>query len=652
VAGLACGPRPTQRVVAQRLLDAGLLAASGPVERVSVHGDDRRSLRLAAPGRARFRVRVPRAGVLAFGAVARPPEVKVTLRLREGSGGAILHEESWRETRPWSDRRVDLARLAGREAELVLEVEGSGAWVAISEPEILGLAPPRPSAIVYVVDCLRADRVGAYGYERPTTPEMDRVAAAGYVFEDAHACATWTKPAVGCLFTGLEAPRHRARTVDDVLAPDRRTLADTLAAAGFETAAWVANPVLDGRGFGYARGFDRYVELAQKWKGRSVNDVNGDAAAITEGAVPWLEANRDRAFFLYLHSIDLHYPYDARAGFESLVRGDREGLALDSDRYDSELAYNDREIGKLMQALVRLGLDRSTYVLLTADHGEEFGEHGLTRHGHSVYEELLHIPLLVRPPGGLPAARRIAEPVGEIDLAPTLLALLGVPAPAGLDGRDVGPALRGRALEKRTAFAEQISSAETLYAIREGPLKLIQQLVPEPREMLFDLASDPHERHDLRAARPEAAAGLGARLLPFVQEGQEGRHLVLADPRGSKPLRAELTIDGAILDLVRLVIRTGDSVDIAGDRKGARLTLPAKGVAREFVIRTRPADAPLRVRLFEGQRELPATSLVEGRPTGESSGARAWLYTIENKTVIEPLSDELRERMRALGYVQ
>jgi arylsulfatase A-like enzyme len=652
----ACGrSKPGQWVVTQRILDDGLLTASGPVDRSSAHGDDRRSLRLTAPGSARFRARVPAQGLLSFGVLSRPLEAKLTLRLRQEPSGKLLHEESWTDQRPWVDHRIDLSAVAGKTTDLQIEVQGTaGAEVGIGEPVVLGSAPPRPNAIVYVIDCLRADRVGAYAYARPTTPEIDKIAASSYLFDDVHACATWTKPAVGCIFTGLDPIKHGARTVDDGLATGHRTLAEELGAAGYATAAWVANPVLDGRGFGYARGFDRYVELAQKWKGRAANDVNGDAAEITEGVLPWLEANRDGAFFLYLHSIDLHYPYDARRGFESLVREDRDGLALDSDLYESELAYNDNEIGKLMAALRRLGLDKTTHLVITADHGEEFGEHGTTRHGHSVYEELLHIPLLWRPPGGVAGVKHVTAAVGEIDMGPTLLSFLGVKGLAGAEGIDARGAMEGKPLPRPRLFAEQISAAETLYSIREGPLKLIRQLRPEPREMLFDLKADPREGQNLVTARRTEATALEARLLPFEQAGQEGRHLILADPPRGGTLRVEVGAEGKIVDVVRLVVRTGDHVEIAADGHRAELTIGPKNASREYVIRTAPPRTPLTVRLFDGPRRLPASALVVGRKPGpkDALAVRAWLYEVIASGSRSTVPPELREQMRALGYLQ
>ena len=308
----ACRNPSAARVVKQRLLDRPTRTATEQ-DTMRVGGDLRRTLRLSAPASATFAVAAETADALAFGVVVRPLTARVTLRVwaRSGAARRLMLEEILHAQRPWTDLSVALAR-GDRAVEF--EFSGDAADVGISEPKLLGSGPSRPNVIVYLVDCLRADRVGAYGYARGVTPSIDRLASQAHVFERAFACAAWTKPSVGCLFTGLDAPRHGARTVAAALDPQHATLASLLGAAGYTTAAFVANPVLEGKDFGYARGFDQYVELAAEWQGKAVNNVDADASKITSAAIPWIELNKDRPFFLYLHSLDLHYPYRARAG--------------------------------------------------------------------------------------------------------------------------------------------------------------------------------------------------------------------------------------------------------------------------------------------------------------------------------------------------
>ncbi len=668
LATLGCRRRPEALGSEVHLLETGIVGASGFVERQAIHGDDRRSLKLTPPSMARFRARVPDRAWLAFGLVARP--VDVPLRLSIEAAGTIVHEEHSRSAAGWSERRVSLAAFAGREVEFRVHVAGALDMVALGEPKLLAPRPAPDNVLVYVVDCLRADRVGAMGYTRGTTPRIDRLASESFVFERAYACSAWTKPSVGCLFTGLYSVRHGARSADQALDPERRTLAEALRGQGYATAAVIANPVLDGRGFGFARGFDNYVELAREWKGRAVNSTPADAAQVTDASLRWLQANHDRPFFLSVHSIDLHYPYLKRAGFEALVREDRSGLERDSDLYDSELAYNDREFGRLLDGLDRLGLSDRTTLLVTADHGEEFGERGYSRHGHTLFDTLLHVPLVLKP-AGTRRGRRVAQAVANVDILPTLLDLLGAPAPAGLDGISVRGLLHGRLLVERPLFAEQVSGNTAVYAVRQGRFKLIHELIPEPRQLLFDLENDPGELLDVRDRHPLEAAWRAEILDPFLGQGQEGLHLLLADPPAGHTLRLELTTAARVTEVLRLTRRTGDTLEISPDARRVRLAFVAAGAQRHLVIRTEPAGAPLNLDfgnalapedLRLGERALPASALpalllprelrVAKAPPVARLPGRAWAFALLPNVGPKQLRPELLEQMRALGYVQ
>ncbi|HJS56502.1 MAG TPA: sulfatase [Vicinamibacteria bacterium] len=664
----SCAPRPSVLASEAHLLETGIVGAAGVVERQAIHGDDRRSLKLVPPATARFRARVPPGALLSFGIAARPVDVALSLRIEDASGRR-LHDESLRTGAAWSERRVDLAPLAGREAEIRIRVEGRADMVALGEPKIIAPRAAPDNVLVYVVDCLRADRVGAMGYARPTTPALDRFAAGAFVFERAYACAAWTKPSVGCLFTGLYPVRHGARNVDHALDPERATLAERLRREGYATAAVVANPVLDGRGFGFARGFDRYLELAREWKNRNVNSTPADAALVTDTALHWIGEHTDRPFFLYVHSIDLHYPYLARAGFEGLVRAGRSGLERDSDLYDSELAYTDRELGRLLDGLRRLQLDQRTTILVTADHGEEFGEHGSARHGHTLFDTLLHVPMILKLAGGTDG-RRIEDSVAQVDVMPTLLELARAPAPPGLDGVSLVPAVRGRSLPPRALFAEQLSPREVLYAVRHGRHKLVRQLLPIPGEWLFDLGQDADEMRSLVDSEPGQASQLASLLLPFLLQGQEGLHIVMKDPAPGNAVRVGLTSGARIADVARLNFRTGDTLEIDAGGRSASLHFVSGGARRHVIVRTEPPGADVTLELgpdfapFDlrlGSKGEPATrlpmplspaALRVAVPPADMEGARAWAFAVLSERRPEVVSPELQEQMRALGYLQ
>jgi hypothetical protein len=375
--------------------DGAVLRSRGEAaaRELAVHGDRRSGISLDTPGRVALRGHAVVSPELGFGLAVRPPDAKVSLRVQVN--GVAVHEERWTEERGWVERRLDLSRFSEEPLEIEISFEGAEATALLAHPEILGRAEePRPNVIVYVVDCLRADHVSAYGYELETTPEIDRLAADAVVLEDLNSCASWTKPSTACLFTSLLPTFHQARTVDDALARSRTTVAEVFRESGYVTAAWVANPVIDPRVFFFNQGFDRWVDMRsfeERSRRSHLHDMNPDAAGITEAVLPWLEEHRRDLFFLYLHSLDLHYPYKARSPEGARFVSEKStGLDRDRELYDAELAYNDREIGKLVARLKELDLYDDTLLFVTADHGEEFAARG-TRHGKTLYQQELHI---------------------------------------------------------------------------------------------------------------------------------------------------------------------------------------------------------------------------------------------------------------------
>lgn len=398
------------------------------------------------------------------------------------------------------------------------------------------------AVVLIVVDALRADHLGAYGYEtHATSPNLDRRAADGRVFERAWATSSWTLPSFGSILTGFLPAAHAAGVeVDDgseatfeVVAARRfvtlpeavPTLAERMAAAGFATGAFVANPFLDPR-FGLGRGFAYYDHYDTS------NADTRRAAAVVDLALQWIDDNasgdRARPFFLMVHLFDPHLDYDAPEPFRGRfvdeqsegaggialpVRGlwpirNRVGELTDAERdfitaaYDEEVAYVDAEIDRFLGGLDERGLLDESLVALTADHGEELFEHEGFEHGHSMYEEVLRVPLILWGPEV--RAGRDDTPVSLIDLAPTMLAAAG----ASFDD------LPGRSLlgdggidGDRPVIAERLLYGEETKAIVRWPRKAILQ-VASGNAMLFDLAADPGEQHDLAADRPDELAAL------------------------------------------------------------------------------------------------------------------------------------------------
>ncbi|HZM49391.1 MAG TPA: sulfatase [Vicinamibacteria bacterium] len=694
--GAACGSPPRLQVAdryvdletpgaapAGRMEGAVLAAGVAPELRdVAIHGDRRPSIVLKAPSRLVLRA-AGAATRLRFGLAVRPPSA--ALKIRVLVDGAPALEETWRDERGWAERAVDLGSRSGRAKEVAIQLDGDAETVFLGHPQTLAAgdraAARRPNVVIYVVDCLRADHVGAFGYPLPTTPSLDALAKDSVLLSDLNSCAAWTKPSTACLFTSLLPTYHRARTVDDALARERATLAERFQAAGYRTLAWVANPVIDPALFLFNQGFDRWVDLRslrERKGGTHVNALEPDAAEITQAVLPWLRAHRDESFFLYLHSLDLHFGYRPRPPFDrQFVTAQSTGLERERQLYDNEVAYNDREIGRLLAALKELALYDDTVVFVTADHGEEFGEHGSTRHGKTLYQELLHIPGILKLPGSAHAGLRLEAVASNIDVAPTLLDIAGAGIPAAFQGRSLLPAIRGGAGPSRPVFAEVVAPQFVGYSARDERYKCIRTLAPTVEEMLFDLSDTPSETRNLAGTPPPQARALALELDRFVMRGQHGYHLALAGPRPGARVRAEATTAAAFDAAFRFGIETGDLMETGPDRRRVVLEFTADGGRRHLVLQTKPEGAPLRlavradgvplaaseIRLGKGdaragtmpvERERATVSLEDSaRLLGAAPApVRLWYVPLAEGTSRVLLDEETLNGLRALGYVR
>jgi arylsulfatase A-like enzyme len=354
------------------------------------------------------------------------------------------------------------------------------------------LAAARPNLLVYLIDALRADRLGCYGNRRGLTPHTDAFAARALLFEHAVAQAPWTRPAVASILTGLGPLRHGVRTLDDRLPDAAVTLAERLRAAGYRTAAFSTNAHVT-RDTGLAQGFAHF-------------DFSPEAAsseAANRRLLAWLDgAGGEAPFFAYVHAIDPHAPYTPpadlrrrfapgvppRAGTKAGVQrayaargAERARLVADlALLYDAEVAANDRSFGELLAALAARRLLDRTAVVLVADHGEEFDEHGALGHANNLYAETLRIPLIVKLPRQA-RGRRIRALAQQIDLVPTLLAQAGHGRPAGLGGIDL---TRLATAAPRSPAGDRPAVSHLSYRGRSGvsvvlgDWKLIQPLTP------------------------------------------------------------------------------------------------------------------------------------------------------------------------------
>jgi arylsulfatase A-like enzyme len=402
-----------------------------------------------------------------------------------------------------------------------------------------GHSEERPNLVLVTVDTLRADHTTPYGYGRDTTPVLARLAREGVAVDRAYAPMATTGPSHAALFTSRYPLSLGCLRNGQRLEEAQTTLAERLHAAGYRTSAAVSSFVLDQR-LGFAQGFETYdcrfektraTAALERWEGMTVPaGFDRRADETTDMALAWLaRRGKDRPFFLWVHYFDPHQPYSPPAPYERRFApgGDpglpRRAVAL----YDGEIAFTDRQLGRLVDAIDALGLSARTLVVVTADHGEGLMQHGHMGHGLHLYEEAVHVPLVFRWPGSLPAGARLPGPVEHVDLVPTVLDLLGLPRGAGeIQGQSLAAALRGQAgtpgrdprravfLQRRLYDTRVVSGFPVKgekFAVRSGQWKYIEATDEETRE-LYDLHADPGETRDVFAAQAAVADRLARGL--------------------------------------------------------------------------------------------------------------------------------------------
>jgi arylsulfatase A-like enzyme len=547
-----------------------------------VNGGWRRALLATPPADVRLRTRVPSGARLrlAFGVErpARPIPGGVPVRFSVAVDGRDVFARevdpvSRKRDRGWLEEDVDLG-THDAEVELTLATRTAGDGPAVGTPGWSQLRlvreqqvrrqpanAPGPSVLVLLVDTLRADRLGCYGAGPAQSPNLDRLAASGRVFDDAVSQSSWTVPSVATLFTGLHPRSHGvwgaahdapgdAAGIGTYLPDELVTLARAAQHAGVTTFGASANPLVS-RGTNFAAGFETFVEfgLERRFGGGDLGRNWASAKDVNDRFVAWLQRNRGHRFLAYLHYMEPHDPYTppdappAAAGVRpALARGQVFPVAqkinwhggnplpapeVDHLRalYDGEVRAWDAQLGVLLAALERLSVRESTVIIVTADHGEEFQEHGKLRHGVNLYEETIRVPFVVAGPGIAPG--RVPTQIQGIDLFPTVATLLGIMPPAGLPGRNVLGAV-----DRRPAFAEL---GGNLVAVRSDGWKLITRSGDDRRE-LYDLRADPGERTNRFGTVPEGATL--TTLLAGWQDAPPPPPVTGSDPRIMQKLRA------------------------------------------------------------------------------------------------------------------
>ncbi len=456
-----------------------------------------------------------------------------------------------------SPRLAPAALLAG----LVLVVSTGCRAPAGDSPG--GVEARRNNVLLIVVDTLRADHLPLYGYFRPTSPILARMAESSLVFDNAFTVMSNTLPAHVSLMTGVHPATHNVLSNGWQYDGRYPTLAERLGSAGYATAAFVSGfPLVADSGLG--AGFEVYQDVTIE-PGKRASKVLGELTV--RRAADWLEAQAGGPFFAFVHFFDTHVQFYTPRGFMPpfsvdadlrsymdtlgvsnlamdeispipiLLDGQRLQLAEAINAYDNQIYYVDGLIARLLEVLERTGADEDTMVVVTSDHGEGLGQHAHFSHGLHLYEEQLRIPLVIRPPSRArwqPA--RIRSAVSLLDVMPTVLELAGLDPDPWLQGESLGFAFQGRdsgterwLLAQRRFFTksrqeqlgERFTAPVPLHAVRgDSPWKYLRS--GDGVEELYDLESDPHERHNLAEQRPEDARQLAATLDQLLAERTAG----------------------------------------------------------------------------------------------------------------------------------
>jgi arylsulfatase A-like enzyme len=583
---------------------------------------------------------------------------------------------------------------------------------------------PRPLNVVVIgLDTLRPDHLGCYGYGRNTSPKIDRFAREGVLFENALSQAPWTHPSFATVFTSLYPTQHGATTVGTRMSASFPTLAGILKDRGYATGAIVNAPSLSPE-FGVSRGFDDY-DFLRPWHER-------DAARVSRLALEWIDRHTDTPFFIFVHYFDPHLPYAPPAPYDTLfdpayagplgssfnigrAGGDREGRIMQvgswssADRehivalYDGEIGFADKAVGSLVDGIDERNLRDKTLIVFLSDHGEEFFDHGGLDHGHSLYGELIKVPLVFSLPGRLPADLRISEPVRLLDVTPTVLETLDLPRPGHFEGVSLKPLMdgtgevasrEGRLLPPGVCYCEALRHRMTTKSVIADSWKLIHDTHTDETS-LFNLEHDKAEqvnlavdRQNMRAEDARVLADLDRLLVDtlfrisdtwFIEMvGGEEDHLFSFD------IATGVSRVPAHFQLHKLIDETGEILDISDLARASattsRITIDRLRVGRRVVLACKLdiREAPLRFNLaidggvatgrtYIGESLLrPVTMPFTEQASDRNEGLNAeptrrpeppyfliWHFQspYQGDTSIE-LDEEMKRELRALGYIQ
>jgi arylsulfatase A-like enzyme len=547
-----------------------------------------------SPETIRFDVEVPARGWLDL-AVGTVDEQPATFRVGmiDGKDDRTLLEHTVTTAYRWDHRPVDLSSFGGRRLSLVLSIRSDqpgtvGFW---GSPVIRSRVAPRdtPLGVIFIhADTLRADHLDVYGYHRKTAPNIRRMAEEGTLFKYAMAQAGWTKVSTPSFVTGLYPSTTGVFSFPDRLPASATTIAEAYQAAGYATASFSSNGFI-GLSSNMHQGYEEFHEPASLTDSAAPY-TSKTARENVERAARWIEQHRDTPFFVFLHANDPHAPYEPRPPYNTMwadpaqrdehirqrealrktikdpsqasrgmaTREEMLAAGVDPDKYiaydlawyDGSIRSLDTEMGRLLERLRGMGLDRDVAIAFLSDHGEEFLDHGRMWHEHSVYGELVHVPLIIRWPAGVAAGRVIDDPVHLLDVMPTLLDFGRLPQPKGIQGQSLAPLVRTSGdpttwkrrpvIMEKQPLARGFPSASESYAIIDGGWKLIYNKIPvpgRPEYELFEFPKDPLDRKNVAAEHPDVVARLAKMLNGWHTMARTAR--LKPDAEMTKTLSAE-----------------------------------------------------------------------------------------------------------------
>jgi arylsulfatase A-like enzyme len=578
-----------------------------------------------------------------------------------------------------------------------------------------GGKPGGLNVMIIAVDTLRADHLGCYGYARDTSPNIDDLATHGVLCERCVSQAPWTLPSFATVVTSLYPTQHGAYAVNTHLRTSFPTLAEILRDHGYATGAIINAPSLKPAS-GFDRGFDHY----------DMTPLNGRIAdGTTRDALAWLDTVDHRPFFAFVHYFDPHLSYAPPPPFTRRFTGHYQGRIGDSFNlegfsrvrdsmfvqmrdlteadwaqivalYDGEIAFTDAAIADLLKGIDERGLRDKTIIVLFSDHGEEFFEHGGFEHGHSLYDELIHVPLVFCLPGGLPENARLSRQVRLLDVAPTILDLLGIDRPSYCEGASIRPLLEGKGqihdpggelLPQDAAYSEALMYGREQKCVTVHPWRLVYEMGTETRH-LFNLAEDPGETLDVLDEHADRGAQLEDLLFHTIFGISDTWYVEITAGDGREAFDIDVVAEKGLMpgtiNPYRLLDRNGRIVEppetLSLEASGARLRLKNLRMTGSLTLAFKvypervPIDFDFQINgrpalgnIFLGESlEAPATmpftitprrSKVKsaGRPIGEHERPYILVWYEESRyrgdTSIE-IDDETKKELRALGYIQ